>query len=225
MSRNADYYLRHLKPAGPHSNRRGGYRINSFLRSSDRSGKIYDAEDTRREWNGLIVGRDEWEIRHPQQFVRGIRHKIASPNPRPVGPDGKDLALGIANLVPVNGSVVGGSFVSSAITPARPFVFWTLPIVPADRVEYITLIGLQFSPAAPPEVARGVFLGFSTDGVNFTNEDFAVGEFGGGITSPRDYGERIGETAAFVRLAMIEGGGSSYSGVLSHTGITVEVER
>lgn len=33
---------------------------------SDRSGFRYRYKDMRREWNGLLVGRDEWEPKHPQ---------------------------------------------------------------------------------------------------------------------------------------------------------------
>ena len=33
---------------------------------SDRSGKAYSLKDTRLEWNGLLVGRDEWESKQPQ---------------------------------------------------------------------------------------------------------------------------------------------------------------
>lgn len=33
---------------------------------SDRSGFRYRYKDMRREWNGLLVGPDEWEAKHPQ---------------------------------------------------------------------------------------------------------------------------------------------------------------
>jgi|TARA_E500000318_G_C3552612_1_gene209616 hypothetical protein len=33
---------------------------------SDRSGLEYRYKDMRKEWNGLIVGRDEFERKHPQ---------------------------------------------------------------------------------------------------------------------------------------------------------------
>ena len=33
---------------------------------SDRSGFRYKYKDMRREWNGLLVGRDEYEPKHPQ---------------------------------------------------------------------------------------------------------------------------------------------------------------
>ncbi len=33
---------------------------------SDRSGFRYRIKDMRKEWNGLLVGKDEWEAKHPQ---------------------------------------------------------------------------------------------------------------------------------------------------------------
>lgn len=50
------------------------YLHGSFNRICDRCGKKRKARDTREEWNGLIVCTDGcWEIRHPQDFVRGKR--------------------------------------------------------------------------------------------------------------------------------------------------------
>ena len=37
---------------------------------SDRSGFRYRYKDLRREWNGAIVGPDEFETKHPQLFPR-----------------------------------------------------------------------------------------------------------------------------------------------------------
>ena len=33
---------------------------------SDRSGFRYRYTDMQREWTGLLVGKDEWEAKHPQ---------------------------------------------------------------------------------------------------------------------------------------------------------------
>ena len=37
---------------------------------SDRSGFQYPLNQMRKEWNGLLVGRDEWEPKQPQLFPR-----------------------------------------------------------------------------------------------------------------------------------------------------------
>ncbi len=44
---------------------------------SDRSGFRYRLRDMRKEWNGLLVGKDEWERKEPQ--LRPIR---ARPDPQ-----------------------------------------------------------------------------------------------------------------------------------------------
>ena len=51
---------------------------------SDRSGFRYRLKDMRKEWNGLLVGRDEWEEKHPQlQPLRSVPDPQALKNPRP----------------------------------------------------------------------------------------------------------------------------------------------
>ena len=37
---------------------------------SDRSGFRYRLKDMKKEWNGLLVGPDEFEPKHPQLFTR-----------------------------------------------------------------------------------------------------------------------------------------------------------
>lgn len=60
------------------------YRPGSFYRSDDRSGFTRRSEQTQKEWNGLIVGENLWEIRQPQDFVRGVPDDQTVPEPRPV---------------------------------------------------------------------------------------------------------------------------------------------
>jgi hypothetical protein len=51
---------------------------------SDRSGFRYRLHDMRKEWNGLLVGKDEWEAKHPQlEPLRARPDAQALRNPRP----------------------------------------------------------------------------------------------------------------------------------------------
>ena len=51
---------------------------------SDRSGFRYRLRDMRREWNGLLVGPDEYEPKHPQlNPPRNVVDPEALRNPRP----------------------------------------------------------------------------------------------------------------------------------------------
>ena len=53
----------------------------------DRSGMKVRMSQTRKEWNGLRVRIEDWEPRHPQDFVRGRRDNQAVRDPRPEGTD------------------------------------------------------------------------------------------------------------------------------------------
>ena len=37
---------------------------------SDRSGFRYRLSDMKKEWTGLLVGKDEFELKHPQLEIR-----------------------------------------------------------------------------------------------------------------------------------------------------------
>lgn len=51
---------------------------------SDRSGFRYPLHKMRKEWNGLLVGYDEWEAKHPQlEPRRNITDAQALRDPRP----------------------------------------------------------------------------------------------------------------------------------------------
>lgn len=62
------------------------YRAGSFYRLDDRTGFPERAEDTKEEWNGLIVSERVWETRQPQDLVKGVRDDQSVPDARPLGP-------------------------------------------------------------------------------------------------------------------------------------------
>ena len=62
---------------------------------SDRSGFRYRLREMKKEWNGLIVGPDEYEPKHPQlEPKRGINEPIAVYDPRPDGVQTVLISLG-----------------------------------------------------------------------------------------------------------------------------------
>lgn len=63
------------------------FKMGSFYRTDDRSGFPQRAERTREEWTGLIVDEKLWEIRQPQDFVRGVKDDQSVPKPRPLPPN------------------------------------------------------------------------------------------------------------------------------------------
>lgn len=51
---------------------------------SDRSGFQYRLRDMRKEWNGLLVGKDEWEAKQPQlEPTPAVSDPEALRDPRP----------------------------------------------------------------------------------------------------------------------------------------------
>lgn len=216
------HQLRGAKPASPHTNRKGGYNKGEHLVVCDRSGKVYDSSNTRREWNGLIVGKDEWEPRHPQEFRRGIREDIAVKEARPGAPSLSTLSASIDDITAVSGGVASGVYTSGAADNTRPFVYWTLDLGSTIDLARLTLADLSLI-VAPPPVARGIFVGHSTDGASYTDVLPAIGAFGGGVMPVQGtYVVDLNVEARYLRLALQGGRGLGFSGVLSHGALTVE---
>lgn len=66
---------------------------------SDRSGFVYRLREMRREWNGLLVGPDEYEPKHPQLTRRArARDTLALRNPRPERKEPVDFLVGVPQL-------------------------------------------------------------------------------------------------------------------------------
>jgi hypothetical protein len=63
-----------------------GYIPGDFKRVCDRCGFVYRASETRKTWDGLWVCVEDFETRHPQDFVRGRVdiQNVPSPRPEPV---------------------------------------------------------------------------------------------------------------------------------------------
>ena len=78
------------------------YRPGSFYRICDRTGFAKRAEQTRKQWNNIIVWNDVWEIRQPQDFVRGISDDQTVPQARPRAVDAYDGPLHTFIIVAAN---------------------------------------------------------------------------------------------------------------------------
>jgi hypothetical protein len=73
---------------------------------SDRSGFRYRLRDMRKEWNGLLVGKDEWEQKHPQLEV--TRHPPDAEALRDPRPDSR-VAPEVEHLLGLNPFLTGSS--------------------------------------------------------------------------------------------------------------------
>jgi hypothetical protein len=66
---------------------------------SDRSGFRYRLKDMRKEWNGLLVGKDEYEPKHPQLTPRPVRADAeALRDPSPDQPEALKVYVGVPTV-------------------------------------------------------------------------------------------------------------------------------
>ena len=72
----------------------------------DVCGREFRAHQLTQRWDGLMVCKDDWEPRQPQDFVRGVADKIAPPWTRP---DQTGLTLGNAGSGTGGGGGGGGT--------------------------------------------------------------------------------------------------------------------
>jgi hypothetical protein len=63
------------------------YKPGDYNAICDRCSFKFKASELRREWDGLMVCKECWEPRHPQDFVRGVQDAKALPFTRPEAPD------------------------------------------------------------------------------------------------------------------------------------------
>ena len=56
--------------------RNPGFRPGNQWVHCDRCGFAYRQSDMRKEWTGAVVCKWDYEPRHPQDFVRGLRDRL-----------------------------------------------------------------------------------------------------------------------------------------------------
>ena len=67
--------------------------------------KKIKASDAKHRWDGLIVCSDDWEQRHPQDFVKAKIDKISVPFSRPTEQIDYDLTYGMFDAVNISESL------------------------------------------------------------------------------------------------------------------------
>lgn len=120
------------------------YRPGGFYRISDRDGSRRRASDTRKEWTGAIVGKDEFEDRHPQDFVRGKKDNQSVPDARP---EAIDHFVGPLKTETAEASIAGdNSIVVADATRFRPGDDIAFYLANGDRVRMtiLSIIGNEF---------------------------------------------------------------------------------
>ncbi len=70
-----------------------------FYRICDRTGFKVRASHTQQQWDQLIVRKESWEPRQPQDFVRGVADDQVVPMPRPRQPDVSTGLSGVTSFL------------------------------------------------------------------------------------------------------------------------------
>jgi len=63
------------------------YKVGEWNVTCDVCSKKIKAGEARKRWDGFIVCPDDYEIRHPQDFVKARQDKISVPFTRPIPTD------------------------------------------------------------------------------------------------------------------------------------------
>lgn len=63
----------------------------------DRCGREYKSDEVRKEWDNLMVCKDCWEPRQPQDFVRGVADIQTPPFTRP---EQQDQFIAVSKVAP-----------------------------------------------------------------------------------------------------------------------------
>lgn len=75
----------------------------------DRCGFEFPSSMLRKDWQGLMLCHDDWETRHPQDFVRGIPDNQTPPWTRP---EPADVFIDVSYTVPLSCTPTGSSATS-----------------------------------------------------------------------------------------------------------------
>ena len=95
-----------------------------------RTCRVIRVQDTRKEWTGSLVAKEEWEPRHPQDFIRGIPDDTQAKgytNPEGAGTSiAPDYGLAIAGIAKAGTARAGNDRDQQETVPTGTFNLNTL---------------------------------------------------------------------------------------------------
>ena len=90
----------------------------------ERCGFEYKASQLKKEWTNLMVCRDCWEPRHPQDFVKGVKDDSSVPW---TNQDGTDSVINICSTrssvagIAQSGCAISGNNTKHTLIPSGTF--------------------------------------------------------------------------------------------------------
>ena len=124
-----------------------GWKAGNHWVNCDRCNAHIRAKDAMITWDNYVVCPDDWEVRHPQDFVRGRQDKITPDEP--IRPENEDVfvsttkfATSCTTNTPIPGNAVPGCAIPQSNEVAAPTSFSILSGPTQDdsgEPEYYTL--------------------------------------------------------------------------------------
>jgi len=105
------------------------YKDGDYNAICDECGKKYKFSQLKKRWDGLFVCSRDWEPRHPQDYLKGIRDNMSVPISRPeaansfIAPFGVGISSIISMVVVairIKTIIIGVSSLASIITNLYP---------------------------------------------------------------------------------------------------------
>lgn len=193
---------------GLSSKRKRRVRRGKPLYVCDQSGFVYSQDQMVRQWDGLLVGKEHEDPRHPQEFVRGVVDDYAVRNARPRN-DANDLlaSTSLSGFVSSPSTFVFDRSLelvrdrSGNVVKLRGDINRVGELVNVDlgQIEDVAWVTIQFD-ALTLTGREGLNLYSSEDGVEYTPMDILVQERFKNLTVGEERNYMVGRRARYIRL-------------------------
>ena len=137
------------------------YEKGGYWRIDDIDGSRQRAYDTKEQWDGAIVSRENFSPRHPQEYLRSVRDDQSVPKPRTV----QDIASSGPDDTTTTADAAAGA-TAITVTSSTGFHSGGRVAIMLDNNERFlgTITGLsdsthiEFTPALPYACASGAYV-------------------------------------------------------------------
>ena len=117
----------------------------------DISGQTFRADEVRKNWRGQIVSLEDWEPRHPQEFLRGKLDRQTVRDPRPDVDNVSELVTASAS-VSSSGNTV--SLVSADIGSVKRVASLSVTITDTGLTDYRSVLQVRTSTTTTDDLTE-----------------------------------------------------------------------